>query len=141
MRPNWRDLAATVLTGLVVAGYAAFLAGADLPLIASVRGMAVAVLVTGMVGCAVGGAEAYRPGTAGWSRRATGVASVVGAAALFAAITALITASGAALAVLVGATVALWVVATLRHALTPRTGGSGSPDPREARLRHPVGHG
>jgi hypothetical protein len=110
-------------------------------LIASVRGLAAAVLVAGMVGCALGGADAYQPGTTGWSRRAQGVAGFVGAVALFAAITALITASGAALAVLVGATVALWVVATLRHALTPRTAGTGSPDPREIRLRHPVGHG
>jgi len=50
MRLTWRDSGATVLTGLVVAGYVAFLAGADLPLIASVRGMAGAVLVLGIAG-------------------------------------------------------------------------------------------
>jgi len=69
------------------------------------------------------------------------VAGFLGAVALFAAITALITASGAALAVLVVATVALWVVATLRHALTPRTARTGSPDLREMSRRHPVGRG
>ena len=132
MRLTSRDLAATVLTGLVVTGYAAFLAGTDLPLIAGVRGMAAAVLVVGISGCALGGADATRPGTAGWSRRIGGVAGFLGAVALFAAITALITGSGDALAVLVGATVALWVLATLRHALTPRTTAAGSPHPHQS---------
>ena len=53
----------------------------------------------------------------------TGAASFVGAVGLFAAITALVSASEFALAVLVGATVVLWVLATLRHAWTPREAG------------------
>jgi hypothetical protein len=52
--------------------------------------------------------------------------------ALFAAITALVTASGVALAVLTGATVVLWVLATLRHAVGGTTGGA-TRTPRRAR--------
>lgn len=141
MRLTWHDSAATLLTGLVVVGYALFLAGVDLPLIGSVRGMAAAVLVAGIAGCALGSAEPYHPDSNGWSRGATGTASFVGAVALFAAITAFVTASEFALAVLVGATVVLWVLATLRHAWTPRTPGTGSTDLFELSRRHPVGHG
>lgn len=124
MRLTWHDSAATLLTGLVVAGYALFLTGVDLPLIGSVRGMAAAVLVAGIGGCALGSVEPYHPDSTGWSRRATAVASFVGAVALFAAVTALVAASGAALAVLAGATVVLWVLATLRHAVGGTTGGA-----------------
>jgi hypothetical protein len=142
MRLTWHDSAATLLTGLVVAGYALFLAGVDLPLIASVRGMAAAVLVVGMAGCALGSAEPYHPDSTGWSRRATGTASFVGAVGLFAAVTALVTASEFALAVLVGATVVLWVLATLRHAWTPRAARVESTDLWElSRRHHPVGRG
>jgi hypothetical protein len=142
MRLTWHDSAATLLTGLVVAGYALFLAGVDLPLIASVRGMAGAVLVAGMLGCALGSAEPYQPGSTGWSRRTTGAASFVGAVALFAAITALVTASEVALAALVGGTVVLWVLATLRHSWRPRTTSPESTDLFQlSRRHHPVGRG
>jgi hypothetical protein len=120
MRLTWKDAVATALTGLVVAAYVAFLAGADLPVISGVRGLAATVLVVGMVGCALGGAGAADAPAERWSRTLTVVASLLGAVALFAAIMALVVASKFALAVLVGAVAALWLVATVRHAFAGR---------------------
>jgi hypothetical protein len=138
MRLTWRDAVATGLTGAVLALWAAFLAGVDLPLPGGVRGVAGAVLVIGMVGCAVGGADVARPQVRGWSRTMIRLASPLGVVALLAAVVALLSNSAEALAVLVGATVALWVLATVRHAGTPRTTAARPP---AARPGQPVGHG
>src|SRR5439155_21151992 len=54
MRLTWKDGLATVLTAGIVALYVAFVAGADLPLLSSARGIAVAALVLGIGGCAAG---------------------------------------------------------------------------------------
>jgi hypothetical protein len=67
-------------------------------------------------------AEQYQ-GKQAWAY--TSFASVLGASALADAVIALITASTVALAILVGATLVLWLVATVRHASVPR-GAPGS---------------
>lgn len=115
MRLTWKDAVATVLTGLVVAAYVAFLAGTDLPLISGVRGLAATVLVAGLVGCALGGAGESDAASGRWSRALTAAASFLGVVALFAAIVTLVVASKLALAVLVATVVALWLAATVRH--------------------------
>jgi 4-amino-4-deoxy-L-arabinose transferase-like glycosyltransferase len=120
MRLTWKDAVATALTGLVVAAYVTFLVGTSLPVVSGVRGLAAAVLVVGLVGCALGGAGASDASAGRWSRTLRVVASFLGAVALFAAIVALVVASKVVLAVLVGAVVALWVVATVRHAFSGR---------------------
>lgn len=54
MRLTWRDAMATVLTAGIVALYAAFLVGEDLPLVSGARVLAGLILVVGLVACAVG---------------------------------------------------------------------------------------
>jgi Flp pilus assembly protein TadB len=65
------------------------------------------------------------------TRAYTSFASVLGATALVAGVIALITASTVALAILVVATLALWLVATVRHALIPRAVPGGDRDTHE----------
>lgn len=57
MRLTWKEALATVVAGANVAIYVAFIQGADVPVINSVRGAAGATLVLGLVGgCALGSA-------------------------------------------------------------------------------------
>ncbi len=115
MRLTGKDLAATLFTGAVVGVYVAFLQGADLPFLGSVRGTAGVVLALGWVGgCALSGVgDAYtRKQT---SPLLVAVLTAIGAVALVAAVMALVTASEAALTVLVVSTVLLWFGATVRH--------------------------
>ena len=118
MRLTWKDAIATVFMAAIVVIYVAFLNSTTAWLISSARGTAAAVLVLGIVGgCGMSAAaEQYQ------SERAqayTSFASVLGATALVAGVIALITASTVALAILVVATLALWLVATMRHTFTP----------------------
>jgi hypothetical protein len=84
----------------------------------------VVVLTLGFVGCTSAGpqmASAY--GTAGASKRPSGaygaVESLAGIGALVSGVIVLVSGSSIALAVLVGATVLLWMAATVRHAASP----------------------
>ncbi|MGE5292715.1 MAG: hypothetical protein ACM3ML_37100 [Micromonosporaceae bacterium] len=124
MRLTWKDAVATLFVGAVVAVYVAFLTGTDAWLISSARGTTTAVLVLGFVGgCMLGApADAYTGAKSRSAQALTAVATVLGVVALTAAIVGLVTASTVALAVLFGATIALWVVATVRHAFTAPTG-------------------
>ena len=126
MRLTWRDAVATVFMAAIVVIYVAFLNSTTAWLVSSARGTAAAVLVLGMVGgCGMSGAGAEYRGRHGWAY--AGAVSLLGAAALVAAVVALITASKVALAVLVTATLALWLVATIRHALAaPIPSGAGT---------------
>ncbi|MFI7707451.1 hypothetical protein [Nonomuraea sp. NPDC049480] len=117
MRLTWKDALATVVVGVNVAIYAAFIQGADVPVISGVRGATAAILLLGLVGgCALGS-----PGdmSAGKGRLYTGVAGTLGGIAFLAGVLGLIAASELALAVLFYATIALWLMATVRHAFTP----------------------
>jgi zinc transporter ZupT len=93
----------------------------DLPLISSTRGTTAAVLILGVVGgCALGGAgEAYgERARTRETRIFIAIANVGGVIALIAAVVGLVFGSEIALAILVAATVGLWVIATSRHAFT-----------------------
>lgn len=113
MRLTWRDAVATVLTAGGVALYAAYIQGANLPMVSSPRAIAGAVLALGFVACNVGAPVAFHPGAKRWS---TAIGSVLGVAILVAGTAALITGSTATLAALVGATVVLWAFTTVHHA-------------------------
>ena len=60
------------------------------------------------------------------------IASTLGVVALVAALIGLITGSEVALAVLVGATLALWVISTGRHACTPPSAPQRERDQHES---------
>jgi hypothetical protein len=124
MRLTWKDAVSTAFMAAIVVIYVAFLNSTTAWLISSARGTAAAVLALGIVGgCGMSvAAEQYQGQLA---RAYTSFASALGTTALIAGVIALITASTVALAVLVGATLALWLAATARHAFTRPAAASG----------------
>ena len=131
MTLTWRDAIATVLTAGGVALYAASTQGAELPLLSSPRGVAVAVLALGFLACNVGAPTAFRPETKRWILV---VGSALGVAMLLAGIVALITASTQALATLVVGTVALWAFTTAHHMFSSRSPDRAEPPSADAML-------
>ncbi len=113
-RMTWQDATATVLTGAIVAVYAAFLHGTSLWLISSGRGATAVVLVLGI------GAWALRPLNPGTGYRTAqdfaGVATMISNIALLVAVFGLFTGSTVALTILVVGAVALWLITTIRRA-------------------------
>ena len=136
MRLTWKDAVATLFMAAVVAVYVAYLNGTSAWLISTARGTTTAVLVLGFVGgCALGGlAEAYTGAKSASALAFTVIATILGLTALTAAIAGLITGGTGALAVLVAATLALWLVATIRHAATAPA------KPAHQRGAHEAGH-
>ena len=70
----------------------------------------------------------------------TSFASLLGATALVAGVIALITASTVALAILVVATLALWLAATARHTFTPPAASGGDRNTHEVIHREKTWH-
>ena len=138
MRMTWKDAAATVAAGGIVAVYAVFLNGTSAWLLSSARGTVLAVLVLGVVGCGFGTVtDLYLRDRPAGTRIYTVTASVIGVVALAAAVTGLITANTVALATLVAAALALWLLATARHALGRPAGPALGRDEHE--VIHPAG--
>ena len=139
MSLTWKDAVSAVFMTAIAVIYVAFLNSSTAWLISSARGTAAAVLVLGVVGgCAMGAAgEQYQGARAG---AYTGFASVLGVIALVAGVAALITASTVALAILVVATLALWLAATARHAFTPSAIPGGGRDTHEVIHPEKTGH-
>jgi hypothetical protein len=105
-----KDVAATVLTVLVVLVFAATRGGWDVWLVGgSHRWAAGAIAVLGMLTCGLGSSDRMTRGTATW------LLAVLGTAALALTALALATGSLTVLALLVADIVALWAVSTLRH--------------------------
>lgn len=133
MTLTWRDAVATVLTAGGVALYAAYTQGANLPLLASPRAVAAAVLALGFVACNVGAPVAFRPGAQRWS---TVIGSILGVAILLAGAVAVVTGNTLALAALVGATIVLWAFTTVRHASSDDDHGPTADDLLEQHKDH-----
>lgn len=103
-----KDLAATAVTALIVVVFAATHEGWDVPLVGgSHRWAAAVILLLGAVGCGLGQVDRL-------SEQRT--ASVLGAIALVLGALALATGSLTPLSLLVADIVALWALATARHA-------------------------
>ena len=106
-----KDAAAAALTALVVLVYVATHEGWGVPLVGdSPRSAAGAILFIGVITCGLGSPA---------KDRATKVLAVLGIAALALGVLAIATGSLGVLSLLVDDVVALWTIATLRHA----TGG------------------
>jgi len=108
-----KDVASIVPTALVVLVYAANSRAWDVPLLASNRWAAGAILVLGIATCTLG-----RPAEDG-SSPAVIALSLLGGAALLLFALAMWTDAQWALALLALDTVVLWAGATLRHAAVP----------------------
>jgi len=124
MRLTWRDGLATLLVAAAAVLYALWAAGALMPGV-STRWMTVIAFALGVAACTanqremgvVYGATREGPRPAGLY---IALASALGIVMLAAAILAFVLASEAMLAALVAAMIALWLIATARHALTSR---------------------
>jgi hypothetical protein len=112
VRLTWKDGVATLLTAAAAAIFWALQAGLSLPLVASVRGAATAILLIGVATCATGA----RANERGFLFSALGL---LGAVAFFAGLVAIIWASEIALAVEISVIVGLWAATTIRHWFTP----------------------
>lgn len=118
MKLTWKDGVATLIMALGTAAYLTFLAGTTLPLLSGVRGTAAVLLVLGFAGCGFSRQPDGFRGTWGLTKAYVVTMTVLGLVALGAGIGALIFASGIILAVQFFAIFALWLLATLRHAVT-----------------------
>ena len=130
---TWKDVVTTVFMGAIAVVYAAFLGGTSAWLISSARGATLAVFVLGMVGgCMLGAAaDLYREPQPRAVRAWRVIASVLGVVAFAAAVAGVASGSTVALAVLVAATGALWLLATARHALMAPHGPARTRDSHE----------
>jgi hypothetical protein len=140
---TWRDGAATLFMAALVAIYVAFLRGTGIWLISSARGTTAAVLVFGMFGGRVLSAtrDLYTGPHPQGGHVYRAVATLYGVIAFAAGLVGLVTGSTVALAALVGVTLALWVLATMRHAFTsPGAHGPGAEGPVHTRENHEVIH-
>jgi len=116
MKLTGRDGFATIAMALIVLVYVLFLGGADFLLVSSVQATTTTILVLGIIGCSLGAADELYTATKSAATRAFAVVgTILGVGALAAMLTALIGGGEAALAVFFTATVALWLLATVRH--------------------------
>lgn len=116
MRLTARDVVATVLIGIAQAIYLLWYDGTPLPGFGSPRAVAAAFLVLAWATCAGAVArdiDAFQEAP----KLYLATASALGAVALVAAITVLVSGSTSMLAVLAIVTGVLWAMATVRHAL------------------------
>jgi hypothetical protein len=118
-----RDLVATVCVAAGVLVYAFWAANHSLPGLSSVRVVALVVLGTGVAASASAVVPSFTQLLHG-SMMYMGVTSLVGAAALVAGLLAVTRRTDTMLHLLLGATVALWVIATVRHTMTGSPAGS-----------------
>jgi hypothetical protein len=124
MRLTWRDGLATLLVAAAAVLYTLWATGALMPGVPT-RWMTVIAFALGVAACTanqrqlgqVYGATREGPRPSGLY---TSLATALGVVMLAAGILAFVLASEALLATLVAAMIALWLIATARHALTGR---------------------
>ncbi len=120
MRLSWRDGLATVFVGVGTTLYVLWLAGAEL---AGPRVLAGVVLGLGLAASMIAVVYGVGAGLLHASKMYLAVTSLIGLAALVAGVLALVAVNEAMLAVLVVATVSLWLMSTIRHAVSAATPG------------------
>ncbi len=116
MRVQKRDIIATCLVAAAVVVYLFWVVGSGLPGLGSIRATGTVVLVLGFAASA----SAVVPGFVQLlhgNRAYLAVTSLIGLAALVGGVLTLIAESAAGLAVVMGAMVVLWLIATTHHSL------------------------
>jgi hypothetical protein len=123
MRLTWRDGTATLLVAAAAVLYALWATNALMAGV-STRWMTVIAFALGMAACTANQRELGEVYGAREGRRPSGLyialATALGVVMLVVGILAFVLASEAMLATLVAAMIALWLIATARHALTGR---------------------
>jgi hypothetical protein len=121
MSLNWKDARTTLFVAGAVAVYTLWATGSAFQSM-STRVLTAIVLGLGMAACSSNGDQMAVVYAVGQERRVpmayVVIVSTLGAVALGVGVIALVTASEAMLATLVATLVALWVVSTIRHAIT-----------------------
>jgi hypothetical protein len=126
MRLNRTDIFATVAVGIGVLAYALWLAGVAVPGLGSARVVGAVILGLGWVASAVAVVPNFGE-LIHSSKVYLVVTSALGVAALTAGIIVMVNASDTMLALLVATTVAMWVLATIRHMAAARLGAQAGP--------------
>ncbi len=116
MRLTWRDGLATVFVGLAALMYSLWVAGVSV-LGLGARGIGGMVLGLGVAASITAVVYGVGAGLLQASKVYLGISSLIGLVALVAGVITLMSASEPMLEVLVVATVLLWMMATVRHAL------------------------
>ena len=124
MRLTWRDGVASLFVAAAAVLYGLWLTGTAMTG-TSIRVLGAVVFAFGWLACTSNAAEMAVVYGAGCNRHAPMAyvvpASLIGGVALVAGVMTLVTASEAMLAILVAATVALWAMSTVRHAIAGET--------------------
>jgi hypothetical protein len=141
MRLTWRDGVATMCVALAALVYVAWLADEEVLGMSGARPLGVTVLLLGLAASVT--AVVFGVGLFRASKLYLAIASLFGLAALTAGIAVLANESKTMLGVLVGSTVVLWIMSTVRHAMAGgRRGDHVMAHPPESalgstsRLRH-----
>ncbi len=122
MRLTWRDWVATACVGAAAVMYAVWLSQDEVLGISGARGIGLAVLLLGLAASVTAVVFGVGEGLLEASKLYLAVASVLGLAALVAGIVALVNQNETMLATLVAATIVLWLVSTIRHAMGEQRG-------------------
>ena len=130
-----RDIIATALVAVAGLFYLLWAIDAALPGMSSTRVTGVAVLALGFAASASAVVPGFDQLLHG-SKTYLAITSLIGLAAAAAGVQMLITASGAALTVVMAAMAVLWLIATIHHSIPAKAG-----PPRQASARHPARHG
>jgi hypothetical protein len=115
---TWRDRIASVLVTMAVLAYALWLVATDNPAESGIRAMVATVLILGVAASAAAVVPGFGELIHG-SKPYLTVASLLGLVALIAGVAAFVNANTTMLALLVVATVGMWLMASLRHATQP----------------------
>ena len=119
MRLTWRDTVATVCVAAAAVVYALWVAGTEIAGMSGARPVGVVVLVLGLVASVVAVVFGVGEGLLRAPKLYLAITSLIGLAALVAGIIVLVNESEPMLATLVGTTLALWLISTIRHATSP----------------------
>lgn len=132
-RMSARDAGATILLAIAATLFGLWQAGVDVPGFGSVRMTSAAIFVLGMFACGSGsGRDIYAE--TGVDRAIVAVLSVLGVATLGFGIAAMASGSATVMTIYFAGFAALWLLATIRHAVTPPAVPTESVAPERERV-------
>jgi len=127
MRITWRDWTATVLVAVAALMYARWLSEEEVLGISSPRMLGLTVLLLGLAASVTAVVFGVGEGLLRAPKLYLAITSLIGLVALVAGIWVLVNESEDMLAALVAATVVLWLISTVRHAMLGREVGRHAP--------------
>jgi formate/nitrite transporter FocA (FNT family) len=120
MRVSWRDGLATLFVGVGACFYVSWLSGAEVTGVSGTKVVGAVILGLGLAASVTAVVYGVGAGLLHASKTYLVIASLVGLTALVAGVAVLVTANEIWLGALMGATVVLWLISTVRHAMIAR---------------------